>query len=84
MLMIGIRQFFTCQNFPNPDSSKFSTIKILRHTVIKFLYVDTSKNGMHQKSFVNGHCNGDLVSNTSYQMPPSQIHHSHHQQNINV
>ena len=33
MLMIGIRQFFTCQNFPNPDSSKFSTVKILRHTV---------------------------------------------------
>ena len=36
MLMIGIRQFFTRQNFPNPDSSKFSTVKILRHTVIKF------------------------------------------------
>ena len=33
MLMIGIRQFFTRQNFPNPDSSKFSTVKILRHTV---------------------------------------------------
>ena len=33
MLMIGIRQFFTHQNFPNPDSSKFSTVKILRHTV---------------------------------------------------
>ena len=31
--MIGIRQFFTRQNFPNPDSSKFSTVKILRHTV---------------------------------------------------
>ena len=30
---IGIRQFFTCQNFPNPDSSKFSTVKNLRHTV---------------------------------------------------
>ena len=25
---IGIRQFFTCQNFPNPGSSKFSTVKI--------------------------------------------------------
>ena len=36
MLMIGIRQFFTCQNFPNPDSSKFSTIKILHHTVCGF------------------------------------------------
>ena len=31
--MIGIRQFFTRQNFPNPDSSKFSTVKILRPTV---------------------------------------------------
>ena len=30
---IGIRQFFTRQNFPNPDSSKFSTVKILRHMV---------------------------------------------------
>ena len=34
MLMIGIRQFFTRQNFHNPDSSKFSTVKILRHTVV--------------------------------------------------
>ena len=34
MLMIGIRQFFTHQNFPNPDSSKFSTVKILCHTVV--------------------------------------------------
>ena len=33
MLMIGICQFFTRQNFPNPDSSKFSTVKNLRHTV---------------------------------------------------
>ena len=32
---IGIRQFFTCQTFPNPDSSKFSTVKYLRHTVSK-------------------------------------------------
>ena len=31
---IGIRQFFTRKNFPNPDSSKFSTVKILCHTVI--------------------------------------------------
>ena len=30
---IGICQFFTRQNFPNLDSSKFSTIKILSHTV---------------------------------------------------
>ena len=30
---IGIRQFFARQNFPNRDSSKFSTIKILRYTV---------------------------------------------------
>ena len=30
---IGIRQFFTHQTFPNPDSSKFSTIKNLRHTL---------------------------------------------------
>ena len=29
----GIRQFFTRQNFPNPDSSIFSTIKILCHMV---------------------------------------------------
>ena len=36
MLMIGIRQFFTRQNFPNPDSSKFSTVKILRHTVCEY------------------------------------------------
>ena len=36
MLMIGIRQFFTRQNFPSPDSSKFSTVKILRHTVYCF------------------------------------------------
>ena len=34
MLMIGIRQFITRQSFPNPDSSKFSTVKILRHTVL--------------------------------------------------
>ena len=33
MLMIGIRQFFTRQNFSNPDLSKFSTVKILRHMV---------------------------------------------------
>ena len=26
-------QFFTHQNFPNSDSSKFSTVKILHHTV---------------------------------------------------
>ena len=32
---IGIRQFFTHQNFPNPDSSIFSTVKILRHTVVE-------------------------------------------------
>ena len=25
---IGIRQFFTRQYFPNPDSSKFSAVKI--------------------------------------------------------
>ena len=31
--LLGIRQFFTCQNFPNPDLSEFSTVKILRHTV---------------------------------------------------
>ena len=30
-----ICQFFTCQNFPSPDSSKFFTIKILHHTVTK-------------------------------------------------
>ena len=30
---IGIRQIFTRQNFPDLDWSKFSTIKILRHTV---------------------------------------------------
>ena len=37
---IGIRQFFTRQTFPNPDSSKFSTIKNLRHTVhiLNFLF----------------------------------------------
>ena len=37
MLMIGIHQFFTRQNFPNPDSSKFFTIKILHHTVVNWL-----------------------------------------------
>ena len=31
---IGIRQFFTHQTFPNPDSSKFSTVKNLHHTVV--------------------------------------------------
>ena len=31
---IGIRQFFTRQTFPNPDSSKFSTVKNLCHTVL--------------------------------------------------
>ena len=30
---IGIRQLFTRQNFPNPDSSIFSTVKILCRTV---------------------------------------------------
>ena len=30
---IGIRQFINCQNFPNPDLSVFSTVKLLRHTV---------------------------------------------------
>ena len=38
MLMIGIRQYFTRQNFPNPDSSKFYTIKILRHTVVASIH----------------------------------------------
>ena len=42
MLMIGIRQFFTRQNFPNPDSSKFSTIKILLHTVLNLLNLSKS------------------------------------------
>ena len=37
MLMIGIHQFFTRQNFPNPDSSKFSTVKILHHTVLDII-----------------------------------------------
>ena len=32
---IGIRQFFTRQIFPNLDSSKFSTVKILHLTVCK-------------------------------------------------
>ena len=40
--MIGIRQFFTRQNFPNPDLSKFSTVKILRHTVVNILIVISS------------------------------------------
>ena len=31
---IGIRQFFTRQTFPNPDLSKFSTVKNLRHMVV--------------------------------------------------
>ena len=31
---IGIRQFFTRQTFPNPDSSKISTVKNLYHTVL--------------------------------------------------
>ena len=31
-----IRQFFTHQNFCNPDSSKISTVKILRHTWTPF------------------------------------------------
>ena len=30
---IGICQFVTHQNFPSPDLPKFSTVKILRHTV---------------------------------------------------
>ena len=30
---IGIRQYFTCQTFPNPDSSKSSTVKNLRRMV---------------------------------------------------
>ena len=30
---ISIRQFFTRQTFPNPDSSKFSAVKNLCHTV---------------------------------------------------
>ena len=34
----GIRQFFTRQNFPNPDLSKFSTTKILCHTVLIHIY----------------------------------------------
>ena len=34
-IIIGIRQVFTRQNFPNPDSSKFSTVKILRRTVVE-------------------------------------------------
>ena len=48
------------------------------------MYVDIGKNGLHQKAFVNGHYNGDPVPNASYQMPPSQMHHNHHQQNVNV
>ena len=29
------------QNFPNPDSSKFFTVKILHHTVVKILWLKT-------------------------------------------
>ena len=36
---IDISQFFTHQNFPNPDLSKFSTVKILRHTVLKLCII---------------------------------------------
>ena len=32
--LIDIRQFFTHKTFPNPDSSKFSTIKILHYICI--------------------------------------------------
>ena len=35
---IGIRQFLTRQNFPNPNLSKFSTVKILHHTVLIHIY----------------------------------------------
>ena len=34
---IDIRKFFTRQNFPNPDSSKFSTVKLLRYTVYSYM-----------------------------------------------
>ena len=33
---VFICQFFTHQTFPNPDSSKFSTVKNLRHTVFNY------------------------------------------------
>ena len=33
---IGI-QFFTRPTFPNPDLSKFSTVKNLRHTVYRII-----------------------------------------------
>ena len=36
---IGISQFFACQNFPNPDSSKFFTVKILHH-IYGMYYLD--------------------------------------------
>ena len=41
---IGIRQFFTRQTFPNPDLSKFSTVKNLRHTVCSKILSVTSNN----------------------------------------
>ena len=43
---IGINQFFTLQNFPDPDSLKFSTIKILHHTISA-----TSVQNIHKKTF---------------------------------
>ena len=55
MLMIGIRQFFTRQNFPNPDSSKFSTVKNLRHTVV-YIFRSikyASKDGFCKSSCIN-------------------------------
>ena len=33
MNTLAIRQFFTRQNFPNPDLSIFIPVKILRHMV---------------------------------------------------
>ena len=57
MQMIGIRQFFTRQNFPNPDSSKFSTVKILCHTVLEAsAFTNLTLNCSVKSSYLNIYC----------------------------
>ena len=49
---IGICQFFTCQNFPNPGSSKFSTSKILHHTVANKSRRQITFQRMHTNKYI--------------------------------
>ena len=70
---IGIHQFFTRQNFPNPDSSKFSTVKILHHTVYTtHTYISTYKH-----MYTHAHTDAHTRAHTHTQMHAYTDRHTH-------